>query len=630
MSTEITVIDLGQLFRTGREGMLSERMFSVFRKKISDTLGKRKDNKPLLFDLFGVNAIPKLSMAQKLQATFDSNPSLLSNVFFFNVSEEFYTSLQQPFLAQSAIPSRLKLLPFILLNGQWRWLGLLSREVEESLNLIIRNQLITTDFIQRLLNLSASQVEILKASVDANPSYFVYDYKKEIMKCAFNANKLLSNIIKYERKSLTKAFIDAGLLKSGHFLLPSGFHVDKCVLTSQVPQHPNLFKRIYAQVSRCIWVSAPDIVITSSLLSFMIGERLRTERNQQVITTFGYPIPRPRYGETISSGDRAFILTDIYSTGSALNHIRKQVFANQGIIAGAMSIVDAHGRGAKDNINASIKLNVPLKNERNCSNCESNTKLQLLDPFSCLPFDYVVKSKAPKSLLKQSEFWNMLREKDAIRDEHLIYNGNHFSLFIKTRNILRDLSISRDLATRAISELGPNFDAILIPKNEGALLLAQAIQEFLRHHFGRTPAVITCARDHERNVFVIPKLMYKSLKNASLLVVDDGANTGHTLLGLHFSVEAIKPKKINYLVFIDRLFGTDRQSVDVILGSNYTCLFHLAVPVYREWDCPLCFAEESQSYYSHGQQVTQAEQLIPSRSAGPRRVTKLVWEADKK
>ncbi len=568
-------------------------------------------------------------MAQEILSTLGDTTG---NILFYNVSEEFYASLQQPILSLGS-PSRSNLVPFIFVDGQWRWLGLSNDVIEEALNVIVRNRFITTDFLRTHLEMSDSQLEVLKAVLDANPAYFTYDYRKGVVQSVFNINGLLNEIVERESKFLTKTFLDHGLLLDGHFLLPSGHHTNKCALTSQIPQHPDLFERIYSQVARYVWASAPNVIITSSLLSFMIGERLRKEQKKTVLNTFGYPIPRPRYGDSIENGERVFILSDIYSTGSAFNHIRKQVLANEGIIVGAVSVVDAHRRGVKDDVKSPIKLHVKLRTEQKCLDCKKGETIQLLDPFSCLPFQSPVTANAPKGLLEPDEFWNLLREKDAIKgtkENHLIYNGKHFTFYIESRKILRDPATSRELAARALSAIGPNFDAIVIPKNEGALLLAHAIQEYLQHHFGKSPDIITCAKDHEKNAFAIPALMHKSLRNSSLLVLDDGVYTGNNLLGLHYAVKSFKPKKIKYLVFIDRLFGTDRQNFKEILGPDYFCLFHLAIPVYREWDCPVCFEEESQAFYTRGQQDAPSEQMLPSRSAGPRIVTKLHWEANRR
>jgi orotate phosphoribosyltransferase/anti-anti-sigma regulatory factor len=624
-------IDLGELFRSGDEGMLSEKVFTLFKKKIATGIKQSTSDEVLFLDLFEVNAIPKVTMAQELLKVLSDLRTKGKRIFFYNVSEEFYASLQQPLLSSSNT-TRSNLIPFILLNGQWKWLGQTSDIVEASLNVIARNKFITTNFIRTINELSDAQLEFLRAVVDANPTYFIHNYKQGAIRCTFNINDVLDMIIATERKLITKAFDEYKLLLPGHYALPSGHHIDTCVLTSHISRYPRLSDRIYAQIARSVWAISPDFVITSSLFSFTAGEKLRNEQGQRVLNTFGYPVPRPRYGETTESCDRVFLLTDIYSTGASFNHIRKQVLANQSVIVGAMSVVDAHGVGGKDDVKSSIKLNLKLYPESKCPQCKDGKSFQFLDPFSCLPYRYQSRIKASKGILAPNKFWDLLREKDAIRgntDEHLIYNGNHFTLFIETRKILRDESVARQLAAYALSATGPDFDAILIPKNEGALLLAHAIQEYLQHHFGHSPEVITCSKDHERNEFIVPDFIQKSLKDSSLLIVDDGANTGNTILGLHYAIEAFKPKSAKYLVFLDRLIGTDRQNIKAILKANYYCLFHLSVPVYREWDCPVCFVQENQAFYTRGQQDSPSEQLLPSRSAGPRRVTKLIWEADR-
>lgn len=618
MNSRFSTLSLDSLLRSGGEAMVAEDLFGSLCAKLRKALARHEEGVTLFIDLFGLNVIPKVSMAEEILDIFGSYRPRLGNVFFYNTSASFYASLQQPLLSHNFFPSSLQVTPFILADGEWRWLGLSNDRIHGAVNTLVKRRILAENTIQHLFDISPLEIEIFRAVLEANPSYFAYDYKSRLAKTGFDAVHLVKETVRHEGRLLKKEFDECRVTEDGHFILPSGHHINKCVLISRVPQCPPIYERMYAQVSRMVWATAPDKVLTSSLVSFMIGERLRRDHGLKVIHTFGYPVPRPRYSETTAENERAFILTDIYSTGAAMNHLRKQVIASQGVVVGAMCLVDAHGRGEKDEVVSSIRLGIPLKKEGNCLRCKDEAPSYFLDPFSCLPFRPLPKMKVRPGVLGDNEFWSMAHENNAITDKHLIYNGNHFTIFVETRKMLRDPPAALELAARGLSTFGPNFDFILIPKNEGALLLAQAIQEYLQQHFGISPEVITCARDHERNGFIIPELGDKSFKGASVLVVDDGANTGHTLLGLHFAVRPFRPKRVKYLVFLDRLTGTDRQSIDHILGRDYLFLYHLGVPVYREWDCPFCLSRENQRYYSTGRQVTQKDVDVPLRSAGPR------------
>jgi hypothetical protein len=157
--------------------------------------------------------------------------------------------------------------------------------------------------------------------------------------------------------------------------------------------------------------------------------------------------------------------------------------------------------------------------------------------------------------------------------------------------------------------------------------LAYSLQKYLQHHFERSPEVIPCSRDHEQNTFVVPDFVHKFLKNSQILIVDDGVNTGSTLLGLHYAVHQFKPKGVKYLAFIDRLFGTDRQTIRNVLGANYYFLFHLAVPVYREWDCPVCTLRESNSYY-RGSHTEKAEIAITRGNSNSPSAARITMETE--
>lgn len=355
-------------------------------------------------------------------------------------------------------------------------------------------------------------------------------------------------------------------------------------------------------------------MVTNSIASFLIGERLRSHPEYRVIHAFGYPFPRPRYGEEYRAGEAVFVLADIYSTGVSINHLRRQILTARAEPVDSFALVDAHGGAAKDGVRSAVELHIPLV-ETSPDDPTSRHEL-LLDPFSCLPFSVGGDRRVETGLLDQRFFWRIATEKKALSQGHYVYNGGHFSLFVETRLILRDRNLLRDFVSRSLLAVGQRFDLILCPKNEGALLFAKAVQDYILDTLAcRPPELIPVARDHERKLFRLPQPLRGQSEAPSVLLVDDGANTGQTLAGLYFAAEILRPRRLRAVVFLDRLVGTDRQIIRRLLGNKYKPVFHLPIPVYREWDCPVCISAESQFHYSGGERSGAALTL----RAGPPR-----------
>jgi orotate phosphoribosyltransferase len=548
----------------------------------------------VIVDFFETNPFPKLTTAQRFIALLTKQNSRRKPIILANVTPELFVSLAQAFLANTPVLTGFAVWPVIATDGSWRCLSALPGAIPSALAEVVRETGCSVGDLADRFALSESERQILIATCDANPNVFRYKAHDNTIHSVFRVADILDALLRYERKRLGDT-VARRVIASGHFLLPSGLHADAIVQTYVLLQDPMLFSLVCTQIARHIWAAGPDVVMTFSNTSFLVAERLRRQQPFAIIHTFGYPAPRPRHGDHIREGQRVVILADIYSTGASLNHLRRLVVERGGSVAATIVVADAHGQANRDGVTSLFAFKVHTVTPGRCRRCRTNEPLEPVDPYSCLPY---APSRATirLALLSQAIFWRLVRDHDAVRVGHRLLNGSHFDVFFEMRKVLRDQAARRELAAAAMANLPPVVDIITCPKNEGALLLASAVAEYLEHQRGTQPIVITASRDHANKKFVFPKLLHKRARGATILVLDDGANTGETLLGMHVALRDAGAASLHYLVCIDRLVGSDAEVVNAVLGRSVQALFHVPIPVYRAWDCPVCIRNAEQAY----------------------------------
>jgi orotate phosphoribosyltransferase len=548
----------------------------------------------IILDFFDTNPFPKFVTAQRFITLLKKQAGRRHPIILANVTPELLVSVAQPFLANTPVLTGFAVWLVIGTDGAWRCLSSLPQTVADALIHVIRNGSYPIRDLLDRVGADETVRQMLMAACDANPSLFRYKSRDESIHLAFDLVAVLEDLLRYERKRLSDV-VARRVIAPGHFLLPSGLHAEAIVQTFTLPQDEVLFGRVCAQVARYIWAAAPDVLLTFSNTSFLIAERLRALGGFGVVHTFGYPKPRPRYEDRLRAKQRVVILADIYSTGASLNHLRRLVLAAGAVIEATIVVADAHGGAARDGVSGLFRFRTRATAPAHCRLCRAGKRLQPVDPYSCLPYS-PPNIHRRTATLSQEVFWRLVREHDAVHIGHRLMNGTHFDVFFEMRKVLRNAEARRTLAAAAMANRPPHVDMIACPKNEGALLLASAIGEYLERQGGTAPLIVTTSRDHAHKLFVLPKLLRSRAKGASVLVVDDGANTGETLLGLHFALKGVGAALIRYVVCLDRLVGADEECVSALLGSSYEPLFRVPIPAYRAWDCPVCIRNAEQDY----------------------------------
>ncbi len=142
-------------------------------------------------------------------------------------------------------------------------------------------------------------------------------------------------------------FEETQALLSGHFLLTSGLHSEKylqCARVLQWPRHAESCARLLAEQ----WAGRkPDLVVSPAIGGIVIGQEVARALNcRAIFVEREARILCLRRGFEIKPGEKALVVEDVITTGGSTRETMEVVRSCQGIVLGAVSIVDRSGGGA--------------------------------------------------------------------------------------------------------------------------------------------------------------------------------------------------------------------------------------------------------------------------------------------
>lgn len=287
------------------------------------------------------------------------------------------------------------------------------------------------------------------------------------------------------------------------------------------------------------------------------------------------------------------IVADVLTSGQSIKNLIQFVTGRRADVAGVVAIIDATGVAERLGFTALIHLEEKTHIEGDtCPGCVIGEPFVEVDPFTSMPLPAHVPSGGRQALLDSREFWDMTLSHSAVREGHLSLNGHHYSLFVDTRKIFQDPTASRTVLLRMIRHFNKPFDAIVCPSHESAISLARCAPDIFETAFPERPRpTLVPAIRMPQGEYVVSEAYRSSIRGKAVLVLDDGANFGDTLIGLLFGTTDYHPESVDCCVFLDRLTPFYRRKLDLILSSyksSLTSVFYLPFPVYRPAQCPLC------------------------------------------
>lgn len=519
----------------------------------------------------------------------ESHPFVVAGVnvnFDVKKSLETATSISQILFDRNII--------FLLLDQQGNidWMGIRDEKISEALTEIFTEGEIEETELSRRINLGSERLKTISVLIKANRHLFEVDERKQIIyRLAFDREELNYLIRSHFEKRYKMDVEKLEMKLEGHFNLPCGMHSQSIFVTSMIVNNPQLVKRLALEIIRRFSKRRFDTIVCYSLLGLYVAKEMcDLLKNIRYVATYGYPTPLPRFGEEIEQNERVLIITDAVCSGRSLSALRNFVNVQGGSIIGLLSVFDPFGSRERTGNDAIFSYQIKNYSFQKCKFCEEKQPLFDVDAFTSIPRSSKPdKVQTGEGTLDPSVFWEMIIKNHALKQGHWSFNGHHFSIFIETTKLLRNREYLKTIAEEIVIHYGCLFDYIIYPSHESAFLMAQAVSEAIERRDRKKPIIIPTSKNRFGNKYIIPFNYEKLIKGRTVLVIDDGANFGETLIGIHFLLCNLGPKTTNFCVLLDRLTGVYRQNVDLVLGPDRLfSLFYLPYSAYHSDDCPTC------------------------------------------
>lgn len=131
-----------------------------------------------------------------------------------------------------------------------------------------------------------------------------------------------------------------GAILNGHFRLSSGRHSDRFVQKFRILEDPLLVERVARSLADGARALAPTVVVSAAVGGIVLG--YETARQLGLFGIFvekedGLPVLRR--GFALGSGDRAFVVEDVVTTGRSVREVLDVVRARGATVAGVGAIV---------------------------------------------------------------------------------------------------------------------------------------------------------------------------------------------------------------------------------------------------------------------------------------------------
>jgi len=312
-------------------------------------------------------------------------------------------------------------------------------------------------------------------------------------------------------------------------------------------------------------------------------------------------------------GKMVLLLLDVICTGRLANKICRQIEAEGGIIGEIATVVKVNvpkEDGVMDKIHRLCQYQFKIWPPEKCELCKNDFISKRPEPY------YKTIRSIPRQQISYFRdlfgeyrkdlfpFWAMVDKAGALRehvritdkDRHFFYYIDAYSIFKTKEHIALILeNIHRKLSTY-IHPL-PEKITLLHPPNLSSLLLADELRHFWVDQ--KSPDGVL----HPQDIYIVGsfreegRLKVEEKDNAfikgSVLILDDGANTGETLRSLMSICSGDTVERVDACIFMDRLPAEERFSIKRLLaGKNGKLISLYEVPIatyiQNPIDCPYC------------------------------------------
>jgi len=164
-----------------------------------------------------------------------------------------------------------------------------------------------------------------------------------------------------------------GAILTGHFRLSSGRHSNRFVQKFRILEDPPLVERVARTLAAHARALAPTVVVSAAVGGIVLGyETARQLGTMGIFVEKENGVPVLRRGFALGSGDRAFVVEDVVTTGGSVREVLDVVRAHGAAVAGVGVIVS---RAQVDfGVPTTALLDLPIESfdPGSCPQCAAN------------------------------------------------------------------------------------------------------------------------------------------------------------------------------------------------------------------------------------------------------------------
>ena len=182
-----------------------------------------------------------------------------------------------------------------------------------------------------------------------------------------------------KQEEVLNIFKQSDALLEGHFRLTSGLHSDRYLQCALVLQHPDNALKLGAALAEKLLALAekPDFVIAPALGGVLVAHEVaRAIGVRGIFAERQDGVLKLRRGFEIRSGEKAFVVEDVVTTGGSTRETMDVVIQAGGIVLAAGSLIDRSGGRTDLGVprTALAVLDVPTFSQNECPMCKTGSQ----------------------------------------------------------------------------------------------------------------------------------------------------------------------------------------------------------------------------------------------------------------
>jgi len=623
------VLSIADYWR-GRED--TQESYDSFLDKLDETVRPLGEDDIVFIDFSGISW-DKNSLTELLRKIMYLQGEILIICFNINFSHlRLLTEFENVFLSKHRPIKEgdIRITPFVDIRGRAFFLGCQSGY--------------QLDLLKQLFEVGEVDLTVVKDSFESEKIARFVLKNRHIIRRAGNRlkirasmmsfselfNEVIENQVKYVFENPPQGLT---IVHKGLFHLPSGKYATKFLQLGHLFQVGNWARLLsYAVIMkihlRYLGNVNIDFILgctaSASPLIEHIAEGLSLENDEYslCIETYVDSSDHPDF-EEIPEGNNILIVTDVISTGGLIERMVEAVLKRKANPVAIAAIVDTRKvfespigiDGSKVEVFA-LYHDFIYKDSRpfhyngkgQLSFISSEKEVVEIDPITATPC-YEIPSSPPAIIEPEDFFKKYLQESFATINRHVVTGGTHFCFYVDTREIFQNEQVRSVLIRNMIDNLQKEFKrklpddlTILYPWGSNAAYATPFLASKIKKTFSIKNVItryIFRTKSKQGWRFGNPDKNYESvIRNKTVLIWDDGSNSGDTLSQLVDYACSFNPQRLLVYILISRFepfYRNYYQRITSYKGRGgkivpikIVFVTSLDLPTYKPNNCPVC------------------------------------------